>query len=230
MFHWILNTWFSLLHNAVPLLLSIRLAQVYSWEVSRSTFPYSPRFVFSDQVWSNFVLYDQVRSRRGSELFTFSRAFCYRWVNPSARLKQNIWNLLKTPNYIGLLCKKESIFKRITCGPWGEPKKSISPPAPVEPPGFLQRWWWWWDVRGSSCTILSTLKPIYECNIYAIKPLRLEGVKSNIARIANAVQVPICLLVSTSVYQCLLMSTNLNLNRCLCSHCSQCLLVSTSVY
>ena len=103
--------------------------------------------------------------------------------------------------------QKESIFKRITCGPWGEPKKSISPPAPVEPPGFLQRWWWWWDVRGSSCTILSTLKPIYECNIYAIKPLRLEGVKSNIARIANAVQVTICLLVST----------NLNLNRCHCS-------------
>ena len=40
---------------------------------------------------------------------------------------------------------------------------------------------------------------------------------TNIARIANAVQVPICLLVSTSVYQCLLMSTNLNLNRCHCS-------------
>ena len=35
--------------------------------------------------------------------------------------------------------QKESIFKRITSGPWGEPKKSISPPAPVEPPGFLQR-------------------------------------------------------------------------------------------
>ena len=140
-FHWILNSGFSLLHNAVPLLLSIRLAQVYSsWEVSWSTFPYSPRFVFSDQVWSNFVLYDQLWSRRGSELFTFSRAFCYCWVNPSARLKQNIWNLLMTPNYIGLLCKEESIFKRITCGPWGEPKKSISPPAPVEPPGFLQGW------------------------------------------------------------------------------------------
>ena len=41
--------------------------------------------------------------------------------------------------------------------------------------------------------------------------------QKNIARIANAVQVPICLLVSTSVYQCLLMSTNLNLNRCHCS-------------
>ena len=36
--------------------------------------------------------------------------------------------------------------------------------------------------------------------------------------------------LSTSVYLCLLVSTNLNLNRCLCSHCSQCLLVPTSVY
>ena len=39
--------------------------------------------------------------------------------------------------------------------------------------------------------------------------------------------------LSTSVYQCLRVSTNLNLNRCLCSHCSHCslcLLVSTSVY
>ena len=42
----------------------------------------------------------------------------------------------------------------------------------------------------------------------------------NITKIANAVQVTICLLVST----------DLNLDRCLCSHCSQCLLVSTSVY
>ena len=57
----------------------------------------------------------------------------------------------------------------------------------------------------------------------------MQSFEENIARIANAVQVPICLLVSTSVYQCLLMSTNLNLNRCLCSHCSQCLLMSTSV-
>ena len=45
----------------------------------------------------------------------------------------------------------------------------------------------------------------------------LQKIIENIARIANAVQVPICLLVSTSVYQCLLMSTNLNLNRCHCS-------------
>merc|ERR1712012_294261 len=44
-------------------------------------------------------------------------------------------------------------------------------------------------------------------------------VTKNIARIANAVQVTFCLLVST----------NLNLNRCLCSHCSQCLLVSTNL-
>ena len=42
----------------------------------------------------------------------------------------------------------------------------------------------------------------------------------NIARIANAVQVTICLLVSTSVYQCLLVSTSVY----------QCLLVSTSVH
>ena len=44
--------------------------------------------------------------------------------------------------------------------------------------------------------------------------------KVNIARIANAVQVTICLLVSTSVYLCLLVSTCVYL----------CLLVSTSVY
>ena len=56
-----------------------------------------------------------------------------------------------------------------------------------------------------------------------------KDLEENIARIANADQVTICLLVSTSVYKCLLVSTNLNLNRCLCSHCSQCLLVSTSV-
>ena len=45
----------------------------------------------------------------------------------------------------------------------------------------------------------------------------LVALKENIARIANAVQVTLWLSVN-------------HLNRCLCSHCSQCLLVSTSVY
>ena len=53
--------------------------------------------------------------------------------------------------------------------------------------------------------------------IYLLNPRQQDISLRNIARIANAVQVPICLLVSTSVYQCLLMSTNLILNRCHCS-------------
>ena len=66
-----------------------------------------------------------------------------------------------------------------------------------------------------------------------------EVQRGNITRIANAVQVTLwllysALLCSTLLYSVLLCSTllysALNLNRCLCSHCSQCLLVSTSVY
>ena len=55
-----------------------------------------------------------------------------------------------------------------------EVHKSSSPcGAPWVPARMIIR-----DVRSSSRTILSTMKPIYECNIYAIKPLHLEGGKS----------------------------------------------------
>ena len=61
------------------------------------------------------------------------------------------------------------------------------------------------------------------CFLFSFLLFEILRNSKNIARIANAVQVTVCLLVST----------NLNLNRSLYSHyshCSQCLLVSTSVY
>ena len=82
----------------------------------------------------------------------------------------------------------------------------------------------WYHFRGFITTQQNARKQTH---------IKIQFYNRNIARIANADQVTICLLVSTSVYKCLLVSTNLNLNRCLCSHCShcsQCLLVSTSVY
>ena len=139
---------------------------IFAWlrfildERSRSPpFLFSQRFVRSDQVWSNFVLYDQVWSRRGSELFTFSRAFCYCWVNSSARLKQNIWNLLKTPNYIGLLCKT-NLFQKDHLWSLGWAKEVHKSSSPCGAP---------W--------VPAEMKPIYERNIYVIQHLHLEGKK-----------------------------------------------------
>ena len=90
---------------------------------------------------------------------------------------------------------------------------------------------WIWLCGGRSAT--GTRLEQHFANITSFEIIAYDGqqtsktlvliVKQNIARIANAVQVTVCLLVST-------MSTNLNLNRCLCSHCSQCPLVSTSVH
>ena len=55
-----------------------------------------------------------------------------------------------------------------------EVHKSSSPcGAPWVPAEMMIR-----DVRGSSRTILSTMKPIYERNIYAIQHLHLEGKNS----------------------------------------------------
>ena len=55
-----------------------------------------------------------------------------------------------------------------------EVHKSSSPcGAPWVPAEMMIR-----DVRGSNRTILSTMKPIYECNIYVIQHSHLEGKKS----------------------------------------------------
>ena len=138
MFHWILNTGFSLLHNAVPLLLNNRLAQVYPWwEVSRSTFPFFTKV--RPSLIKSCPLRPSVVKERLRALH-FLPCSLLLLGEPLRSTEIKYLELTQDSKYWSSL-QKESIFKRITSGPWGEPKKSISPPAPVEPPGFLQRWW-----------------------------------------------------------------------------------------
>ena len=141
MFHWILNTGFSLLHNAVPLLLNIRLAQVYPWwEVSKSTFPF---FTKVCPVWPSLVKFCPLRPsvvKKRLRALHFLPCFLLLLGELLRSTETKYLELTQDSKYWYSL-QNESIFKRITSGPWGEPKKSISPPAPAEPPGFLQRWW-----------------------------------------------------------------------------------------
>ena len=67
------------------------------------------------------------------------------------------------------------------------------------------------EIASTACTRCA---PTLTTEMVSYIPFIVREVCQNIARIANAVQVTICILVSTSVYYFLLVSSNLDLNRC----------------